>query len=71
MNLIRLTQEEAKELFYKVGDLHEFKSSIMGTSQSIAQFDIFKDIDTNDKDIYVALKHTPYDNYEETGFTVY
>ncbi len=71
MNLIRLTELEADNLSYKVGDLHEFKSDIMGTSVGISQFDIFKDIDSKDKDIYVALKNDPYNNYEETGYTLY
>lgn len=71
MNLIRLTPEEARTLSRKVGDLHAFKSHIMHTSRDISEFDIFKDIDSIDKDIYVALKNDPYSNYVEASVTLY
>lgn len=71
MNLIRLTQREADDLSYKVGDLHKFKSDIMNTSREISQFDIFKDIDSRDKDVYVALKYDPDSNFVNSGYTIY
>lgn len=71
MNLIRLTPSEAIELSYKVGDLHEFKSYVMKTNRELSRFDIFKDIDTHNKDIYVALKFDPYSNYEYSGYSLY
>ena len=71
MNLIRLTPEEAKTLSNKVGDLHDFKSHIMHTSRNISEFDIFKDIDSRNKDIYVALKNNPKSNYEDATVSLY
>jgi hypothetical protein len=67
MNLIRLTSGEATGLETKVGDLHKFKSEIMHTSRDLSEFDLFKDIDSRDKRIYVALKRDPYTNYEDSG----
>lgn len=71
MNLKPLTSGEARELARKVGDLHAFKSRTQKTSYEIAKFDIYKDIDSPNKDIYVALKADPYSNYEDTGETLY
>lgn len=71
MNLIKLTPKEAEDLSYKVGNLHQFKSDIMRTSLNISQFDIFKDIDSRNKDVYIALKYDPRSNYEFSGYTIY
>lgn len=71
MNLIRLTQNEVYDIESKAGDIHQLKSDIMGTSADLSQFDLFKDIDSYDKDIYVALKYDPYSNYEFSGYSLY
>lgn len=71
MNLIRLTQSEVNDLSYKVGDIHQFKSDYAHTARDISFFDIFKDIDSYNKDIYVAPKNDPYSNPIFTGLTLY
>jgi hypothetical protein len=71
MNLIRLTPGEAAGLKARVGDLHRFKSEIMHTGRDLSEFDLFKDIDSRDKRIYVALKRDPYANYEDSGISLY
>jgi hypothetical protein len=68
MNLIRLTQREVDGLGV---DVHRLKKEIMHTSRDLSDFDLFKDIDTVNKDIYVALKCDPMLNYEDTGLTLY
>lgn len=72
MNLVTLDYRELDRLSKKVGDIHKFKENIMNTKYQIARFDVFKDIDSYNKDIYVALKHpNQYDNFVASGDTLY
>jgi hypothetical protein len=72
MNLIRLTQREVDDLGIDVHRfVHRLKKEIMHTSRDVSEFDLFKDIDTVNKNIYVALKRDPMLNYEDTGLTLY
>lgn len=71
MELIKLTQNEIYDLERKVGNIEAYKERIMHTSRNISQFDVYKDIDSKNRNIYVALKNRPKDNYESTGDTLY
>jgi hypothetical protein len=68
MNLIRLTQIEVGGLGI---DVHRLKKEIMHTSRDLSDFDLFKDTDTVNKDIYVTLKRDPMLNYEDTDLILY
>jgi hypothetical protein len=74
MNLVVLSSSELDKVLTKAGysSAHDFKSDIMGTSHEISRFDIFKDEESSDRDVYVALKSpNQMDNYEQAGYTLY
>jgi hypothetical protein len=72
MNLIRLTQSEVESLGIDAhGFVDRLKKEIMHTSRDLSECELFKDIDTVNKNIYVALKQDPMLNYEDTGLTLY
>ncbi len=70
-NLVKLTQNEIRDLERKVGNIETYKEEIMRQSRNISRFDVYKDTDSKNRDIYVALKNAPYDNYEQTNDTLY
>lgn len=74
MNLVKPTSSELDIVLEKANysSAHKFKEDMMNTSQNIAHFDVFKDIDSSDRDGYVALKApNQYENNTYTGYTLY
>jgi len=63
MNLIKLTYNEVERLAAKVGNIESFK--VRHKTGPASRLDLFKDIDTNNKRVYVANKDSsaPEDTY--------
>lgn len=72
-NLIKLSPQERRDFERKVGDIENYKIKLMHTSKNIAHFDLYKDIDTPNRTVYVALKKQEdvYENYETNYDTLY
>ena len=74
MNLVVLSSSELDRVLAKAGysSAHALKSDIMGTNHEISRFDVFKDEESSNRDVYVALKSpNQMDNYEQIGYTLY
>ena len=68
MNLTKLTYEEIRRLESRVGNIENFK--VRHKTGPASRLDVYKDIDSYDKDIYVDTKEgSPYP--EHTGETLY
>jgi hypothetical protein len=70
MKLVKLTQKEEEELYWKVGDLSKFKSKILHSTINLLDFDIFKDVDSRDKATYIALKSNSQSQVKPTGISL-
>lgn len=67
MNLIKLDYNEVSNLKNKVGNIEDFK--ITHKTGPASRLDLFKDIDSDNKDLYVANKDGS--SPEFTGETLY
>ena len=67
MKLTKLTPTEENRLRVKIGDLNRLKAKILNNRFNIAEFEIYKDIDNQAKELYIAIKHNPCFQAMTTG----
>jgi hypothetical protein len=70
MNLTVLNHVEKELLRMKVGNPELFKSKILNTRINLSDFEIYKDANSRDKAIYIAMKRDPKFHAKATGISL-